>query len=239
MLFYASSLFPGITLGQVNFPSQSRGYSQFSEILFITLLAAAVITVTIYHTMLDIVHICYSILCLHPMSKYDFHLIDWGLQILRSLPKAICYCCLVAKSCPILCHPMDCRTPGFSVLHCAFLSFTRSLHKFMSKGSVMLSNHLILCCPLLLPSIFPRIRVFSNESTLHVMQPKYWSFNFSISLSNEYSGSISFRIDWFDLLAVQGTLKSLLEHNQKASILRCSVFFMVQLFTSMPWQLSW
>ena len=116
MLSYARSLFPGITLGQVNFPTQSRGYSQFSEILFITLLAAAIITVTIYHTMLDIVHICYSTVCLHPMSKYDFHPIDWGLQILRSLPKAIC-CCLVAKSCPILCHPMDCSTPGFSVLH--------------------------------------------------------------------------------------------------------------------------
>ena len=125
MLSYARSLFPGITLGQVNFPTWSRGYSQFSEILFITLLAAAIITVTIYHTMLDIVHICYSTVCLHPMSKYDFHPIDWGLQILRSLPKAIC-CCLVAKSCPILCHPMDCSTPGFSVLH--YLSEFAQIH---------------------------------------------------------------------------------------------------------------
>ena len=93
----------------------------------------------------------------------------------------------------------------------------------------MLSNHLFLCCPLLLlPSIFPSIRVFANESALHIRRPKYWSF--SISSSNEYSGLISFRIDWFDLLAVQGTLKSLLQHHSsKASVLQCSVFFMVQL----------
>ena len=95
----------------------------------------------------------------------------------------------------------------------------------------MPSNHLILCHPLLLPpSIFPSIRVFSNESVLHIRRPKYWSFNFSISLSNEYSGLISFRMDWFDLLAVQRTLKSLLlHHSSKASILRCSAFFTVQL----------
>ena len=95
----------------------------------------------------------------------------------------------------------------------------------------MLSNHLILCLPLLLlPSIFPRIRVFSNESGLLIRWPKYWSFNFSISPSNEYSVLISFRIDWFNLLAVQGTLKSLLQHHSsKASILRCSVFFKVPL----------
>ena len=93
----------------------------------------------------------------------------------------------------------------------------------------MLSNHLILCCPLLLPSIFPSIRVFSNESALLIRWPKYWSFSFSISPSNEYSGLISFRIDWFDLLAVQGTLKSLLQpHSLKASVIQCSVFFMVQ-----------
>jgi len=101
----------------------------------------------------------------------------------------------------------------------------------MSIESVMPSNHLILCCPLLLlPSIFPSIRVFSNESVLHSRWPKYWNFSFSLSPSNEYSGLISFRIDWFDLLAVQGTLKSLLQHHSsKASILWHSAFFIVQL----------
>ena len=101
----------------------------------------------------------------------------------------------------------------------------------MSIKLMMLSNHLILCHPLLLlPSVFPQIRVFSSESALHIRWPKYWSFSFSISLSNEYSGLISFRIDWFDLLAVQGTLKSLLQHhNSKASILRHSAFFMEKL----------
>ena len=101
----------------------------------------------------------------------------------------------------------------------------------MSTESVMPSNHLILCCSLfLLPSIFPSIRVFSNESVLCIRWPKYWSLSFSISPLNEYSGLISFRIDWLDLLTVQGTLKSLLQHHSsKASILRCSAFFMVQL----------
>ena len=95
---------------------------------------------------------------------------------------------------------------------------------------VMPSSHLILCRPLLLPSILPSIRVFSNESALCIRWPKYWSFNFSISSSNEYSGLISFRIDWFDLLAVQGTLKSLLQHHtSKTSVLQHSAFFMVQL----------
>ena len=115
----------------------------------------------------------------------------------------------------------------------AFLSltFSRSLLRFMSIESVMLSNHLILCRPLLfLPSIFPSIRVFSNESVLHIRWPKYWSFSFSISPSNEYSGLISFRIDWLDLLAIQGTLKNLLQyHSSKALILRHSAFFIVQL----------
>ena len=115
----------------------------------------------------------------------------------------------------------------------ASLSITNSqgLLKLMSIESVMPCNHLILCSPLLLPpSIFPSIRVFSNESGLHIRWPKYWSFSFSISPSNEYSGLISFRIDWFALLAVQGTFKSLLQHHSsKASILRCSAFFMVQL----------
>ena len=115
----------------------------------------------------------------------------------------------------------------------ASLSITNSqrLLKLMFIVSVMPSNHLILCCPLLLlSSIFPRIRVFSNESALQTRWPKYWSFNFSISPSNEYSGLISFKMDWLDLLAVQGTLKSLLQHHSsKASILWCSAFFIVQL----------
>ena len=111
----------------------------------------------------------------------------------------------------------------------ASLSITnsRSLLKLMFIESVMPSNHLILCCPLfLLPSIFPSIRVFPNESVLHIRWPKYWSFSFSISFSNEYSGLIFFRTDWFDLLAVQGTLKTLLQHHSsKASILQHSAFF--------------
>ena len=113
------------------------------------------------------------------------------------------------------------------------LSFTisRSLLKLMSIELVMPSNHLILSHPLLLPpSIFPSIRVFSNESVLHIRWPKYWSFSFSISPSNEDSGLISFRMDWSNFLAVQGTLKSLLQyHSLKASILQCSAFFTVQL----------
>ena len=115
----------------------------------------------------------------------------------------------------------------------ASLSITnsQSFLKLMSIELVMPSNHFILCCPLLLlPSIFPSIRVFSNESVLHIRWPKYWSFIFSISPSNKYSGLISFRMDWLDLLAVQGTLKSLLQHHSsKASILHRSAFFMVQL----------
>ena len=114
----------------------------------------------------------------------------------------------------------------------ASLSFTISWSflRFMSIESVMLSNHFILCCPLLLlPSIFSSIRVCSSELGLYIRWPKCWSFSFSISPSNEYSGLISFRIDWLDLLAVEKTLKSLLQHNSKASILQHSAFFMVQL----------
>ena len=119
---------------------------------------------------------------------------------------------------------MDCSRPGFPVV-----TNSQSLLKLMSE-SVMLSNHLILCSPLLLPSIFPSIRVFSNESVLRIRWPKYWSFSFSISPSNEYSGLIFSRMDWLDFLAVQGTLKSLLQHNSsKESILRHSAFFTVQL----------
>ena len=121
---------------------------------------------------------------------------------------------------------MYCSMPGF-------LSITsfQSLLKLMSMESVMPSNHLILCHPLLLlPSIFPSIRVFSNESVLHITWPKYWSFSFNISPSNEYSGLISFKMDWLDFLAVERTLKSLLQHHSsKASILQCSAFFIVQL----------
>ena len=121
-----------------------------------------------------------------------------------------------------LCDPMDCSMLGFPVHHQI---------KLMFMTSVMPSNHLILCCPLLLlPSIFPRIRIFSNELVLRIRWPKYWSFSFSISPSNEYSGLISFRMDWLDLLAVQETLKSLLQHHSsKALILQHSAFFIVQL----------
>ena len=120
----------------------------------------------------------------------------------------------------------------WTAAHQASLSITnsQSLLKLMSIESVMPSNHLILYCPLLLPSIFSNIRVFSSESALCIRWPKYWSFSFSISHSSEYSGLISFRMGWLDLPAVQGTLKSLLQHhNSKASILRCSAFFIVQL----------
>ena len=121
----------------------------------------------------------------------------------------------------------------WTAAHQASLSITnsRSLLKITSIKSVMPSNHLILCHPLLLlPSIFPSIRVFSNESVIRIRWPKYWSFSFSINPSNEHPGLISFRMDWLDLLAVQGTLKSLLQHHSsKASILRPSAFFIVQL----------
>ena len=121
----------------------------------------------------------------------------------------------------------------WTAAHQASLSITnsRTLLKLMSIESVMSSNHLIHFHPLiLLPSIFPSIRVFSNESVIHIRWPKYWSFSFSISLSNEYSGLISFRMDWLDLFAVQGTLKTLLQHHSsKASIFQHSAFFIVQL----------
>ena len=121
----------------------------------------------------------------------------------------------------------------WTLVHQALLSSTvsQSLLKLMSIESVMPSNHLILYSPLLLlPSVFLGIRVFFNESALHIRWPKYWSFSFSIGPSNEYSELISFRIDWFDLIGVQGTLKSLLQYQSlKASVLWCSAFFMVQL----------
>ena len=132
----------------------------------------------------------------------------------------------VAQSCPTLCDPMNHSTTGLLVHH-----QLPSLPKLMSIESVMPSNHLILCCPLLLlPSVFPSIRVFSNESALRIRWPKYWSFSFNISPSNEHPGLSSFRMDWLNLLVVQGTLQSLLQHySSKASILWCSAFFIVQL----------
>ena len=138
---------------------------------------------------------------------------------------AICCCCPVVQSCPTLSDPMDCSMPVLPVLH-YLLEFSQT----DVIESMTPSNHLILCCPLLfLPSIFPSIRIFSNELDFHIRWAKYWSFSFSISPSNEYSGLIPFRIDWFDL-AVQRTLKSLLQHHSsKASILQHSAFFMVQL----------
>ena len=138
----------------------------------------------------------------------------WHIVVVQSLSRV-----------PTLCDPMDCSIPGL-------LSFTisQNLLKLMSIEWVMPSSHLIFCCPLLLlPSVFPNIRVFSNESALCIRWPKYWSFSFSISPSNEYSGLIPFRIDSVDLCAVQVTLKSLQHHSSKASILQCSAFFIVQL----------
>ena len=142
------------------------------------------------------------------------------------------------NSVQLLSHVQHFATP-WTAAHQASLSIiiSRSLLKLMSIKLVMPSNYLILYCPLLLlSSILPSIRVFSNELVLSIkvlelqLQPKYWSFSFSISPSNEHSGLISFRMDWFDLLAVQGTLKSLLQHHSsKASVLQCSVFFIVQL----------
>ena len=131
----------------------------------------------------------------------------------------------IAQSCPTICDLMDCSMSGFPGHH------QQSLLILLAIESVTPSNNLILCHPLLLlPSISPNIRVFYSESVLHIRWPKYWSFSFSINPSNEYSGLIFFRMDWLDLFAVQGTLKSFLQHhNSKASILRRSALFIVQL----------
>ena len=131
----------------------------------------------------------------------------------------------VAQSCLTLCDPMNCSTPGLPVHH-QLVEFTQThVHRL---GDAI--SHLILCHPLLLPPIPPSIRVFSNDSTLCMKWPKYWIFSFSIRPSNKHPGLISFRMDWLDLLAVQGTLKNLFQHHSsKASILRCSAFFTVQL----------
>ena len=133
--------------------------------------------------------------------------------------------CSVTKSCLTLCNSIDCSLPDFPVLH-----YLPDFPQTPSVESVMPSNHLILChLLLLLPSIFPSIRVFSSESVLQIRWPEYWSFSFSISPSNEYSGLISFRMDWLDLLAVQGLSSLLQHHSSKASILWHSAFFIVQL----------
>ena len=153
---------------------------------------------------------------------YYHHLWEWGFK----------HWILEVSSVQALSYVWLFVTP-WAAAHQASLSITnsQSLLKLMSIESVMPSNHLILCCPLLLlPSIFLSIRVFSNESVLCIRWRKYWSFSFSIIPSKEHPGLISFRMDWLDLLAVQGTLKSLLQHHSsKASILRCSTFFTVQL----------
>ena len=149
----------------------------------------------------------------------------------KKLEKLCPYFCLLSiqfSSVQSLSHVRLFATPWTTALQVS-LSITNSWSppKPMSTELVTPSNHLILFCPLLLlPSIFPRISVFSNESAVHIRWPKYWSFSFNISPSNEYSGLISFRMDWLDLLVVQGTLKSLLQHHSsKASILQCSAFF--------------
>ena len=131
----------------------------------------------------------------------------------------------VAQSCLTLCEPIDCSTPGFPVYH--QLPEFAQIHVHCIGDAIQPSHPLSSPSP---PSIFPSIRGFSNESALRIRWPKYWSFSFSICPSNEYSGLISFRMDWLDLLAVQGTFKSLLQHHSsKASILQCSAFFIVQL----------
>ena len=160
------------------------------------------------------------------LSSSKFPLVMWErLRVMEKARKHI-------HSVQSLSHVWLFVTP-WTAAHQASLSITnsQSLLKFISIESVMPSKHPTLSCPLLLlPSIFPSIRVFSNESVLHIRWPQYWSFSFSISPSNEYSGLISFRMDWSDLLTVQGTLKSLLQHHSsKASVLQCSAFFIVQL----------
>ena len=166
--------------------------------------------------------------------------IHWIIEKAKEFQKNIYFCfidyakasdCVSFSSVQSL-SPVPLFATPLNAAHQASLSITncQTLPKLMSIESVMPSNHLILCNPhLLLPSIFPSIRVFSNESALHLRWPKYWSFSFNISLSNEHSGLISFSMNWLDLLAVQGTLKSLLPHSWKSLILRHSAFFIIQL----------
>ena len=130
----------------------------------------------------------------------------------------------ITQSCPTLCDPMDCSTPDFSVHHQH--PELAQIHVHPVGDDI---QHLILCCPLLLPSIFPSIRVFSSESVLHIRWPKYWSFSFNISPSKEYSGLISLRINWFDPCSPRDSQESSPNHSSKTSILWCSAFFIVQL----------
>ena len=147
------------------------------------------------------------------------------MRTFRSYPLSCCFlCCSVTKSCLTLCNPMDCSTPGFPVHH--QLPELAQTHVHQIGDAIQPSYPLSSPSP----SIFLSIRVFSNESVLHIRWPKYWHFSFSISPSNEHPGLISFRLDWLDLLAVQGTLKGLIKHHSsKASILQHSAFFIVQL----------
>ena len=150
----------------------------------------------------------------------------WLWMIQKSQNFLIIQFSSAAQLCPTLCDPMDCNTPGFPVHHRLLELAQNHVHWV---GDAIQPSHPLLS-PSLPPSIFPSIRVFSKESVLCIRWPKYWSFSFSISLSNEYSGLISFRFDWLDVCAVQGTLKSLLQHHSsKASILWHSAFFIVQL----------
>ena len=166
---------------------------------------------------------CWRVGRLTTTVGFGQHYIAFGMSHILNVADT---CCSVAKSFLTLCEPMSCSMPGFPVLH-----YLPEFAQTMSFESVMPSSHPILCHPcLLLPSVLPSIRVFSTESALHIRWPKYWSFSFSISPSSDYSGLLSIRIDWFYLLAVQGTLKSFLQHHSlKTSILQCSAFFMVQL----------
>ena len=147
--------------------------------------------------------------CVFGVFVYTCKYVLGRFSLCQKLTYVYMYCCYsMAQSYPTLCNPMDCNMSGLSVLHISW-----SLPKFMSIALVMPSSHLILCCPLLfLASIFPSIRHFSSESTVRISWQKYWSFSFSISPSNEYSGLISLKIDCFDLLAVWGALGSLLQH---------------------------
>ena len=152
--------------------------------------------------------------------------------LINSWKPLVCELLIVSVSLQLLSCVHLLATPGTAACQASLTTTnSRSLPKLMSIESVMPSNYLILCCPLLLlPTIPPNIRVFSNETALLIRWPKYWSFSFNISLSNEHPGLTSFRMDWLNLLAVQGTLKSLLQHHSsKASILRCSAFCTVQL----------
>ena len=160
------------------------------------------------------------------MSKYKVKIkIIFVVPLQYSIDWYSC-CCSVTKLCLILCNPMDSSMPGFPVLQ--YLTEFAQIHVHWVTDAIQPSHP--LPPPLLLPSIFPSIRVFPSKLALWIRGPKYWSFSFSISLSNEYSGLISFWMDWLDLLAVQGTLKNLLQHHSlKASILRGLAFFMDQL----------